>query len=87
MVGALLPLGFLAPGKDAVVRDVVGEKGLRNRLQELGFARGRVVRIIQSQPCGPLIISLGEARVVLGRGAALRIMVEQLANGGQSANQ
>ncbi|MEW6457676.1 MAG: FeoA family protein [Bacillota bacterium] len=78
MFNAVLPLGFLTPGREAVVRDVVGGKELRRRLGELGFVRGSVVRIVQSQPCGPLIISLGDGRVALGRGAAQKIMVEEL---------
>ncbi|MDA8096149.1 MAG: FeoA domain-containing protein [Clostridia bacterium] len=80
MLNAVLPLGFLTPGRDAVVRDVVGGKELRQRLCEMGFARGSLVRIVQSQPCGPLIISLGDGRIVLGRGVAQKIMVEEVDN-------
>ncbi|MDZ4042380.1 MAG: FeoA domain-containing protein [Eubacteriales bacterium] len=80
VVQAILPLGFLTPGRDAVVRDVVGARNLRQRLNEMGFARGTVVRIVQSQPCGPIIISIGDSRVVLGWGAAQKVMVEEVGN-------
>jgi ferrous iron transport protein A len=78
VLSSVLPLGFLAPGREAVVREVSGGKELRRRLGELGFVRGSVVRVVQSQSCGPLIISLGDGRVALGRGAAQKIMVEEL---------
>lgn len=75
---AVLPLGFLAPGRVATVKDIIGGRNLRCRLTELGFVAGAKVRVFQNQPCGPVIVSLGDGRVAIGRGTAQKIMVEEL---------
>ncbi|HHY98210.1 MAG TPA: ferrous iron transport protein A [Firmicutes bacterium] len=73
----VLPLVFLPIGRGGVVKEIIGGPGLRKRLADLGFARGAVVRVIQSDR-GPLIVALGDSRVALGYGMAQKVMVEEL---------
>jgi len=73
-----LPLGFLQAGRKAVVKDLAGGRGLRQRLTEMGVARGTRLRVVRNDGYGPLIMAIGEARLVIGRGMALKIMVEQV---------
>jgi len=72
-----LPLGFLQAGCSAVVREFQGGKSLRQRLIELGLVHGTRVRVVKNDRGGPLIISVGEGRLAIGRGMALKIMVEE----------
>ncbi len=72
-----LPLGFLQAGCSAVVRECQGGKSLRQRLIELGLVHGTRVRVVKNDRGGPLIISVGEGRLAIGRGMALKIMVEE----------
>ncbi|MEW5763038.1 MAG: ferrous iron transport protein A [Bacillota bacterium] len=77
---ALLPLGLLSPGESGTVRDVMGGRHIRSRLGEMGLMPGSKVRVLQNQPCGPLIVTLGDVRLVLGRGVAQKILVEENAS-------
>ncbi len=79
MSGKIVPLGFLKPGYDALVTDFDGGIGLRQRLTEMGLFRGAKVKVIKNDMGGPLIISNGDGRLAIGRGMALRIMVEEVA--------
>jgi len=73
-----LPLGLLRPGQIGIVRDIAGGRQVRGRLSELGILPGARVRVCQNQPSGPLIISLGDGRVAIGRGVAQKILVEEV---------
>lgn len=77
MGGSVLPLGFLQVGRDAVVKDLDSGKSLRQRLSEMGIVRGTRIRIIKNDMGGPLIISVGDGRLAIGRGMALKILVEE----------
>lgn len=75
---AVLPLGFLSSGQEAVIKDIAAGNHLRGRLFELGFITGAKVCVVQNQPSGPLMVALGNGRVVIGRGEAQKIMVEEV---------
>lgn len=78
MEGSLLPLSLLAPGKKALVRGITGGRGMRQKLAAMGFSPGLSVRVLQNNCRGPLIVSLGNTRVALGRGLAQKITVEEI---------
>jgi ferrous iron transport protein A len=75
---ALLPLAFLPPGREVVVRGLAGGRGMRRRLTDMGIAPGAKVRVVRNDGHGPLLMALGEARLAVGRGVALKIMVEEV---------
>lgn len=81
MDGSVLPLGFLQAGRIGVVRDLAGGRGLRQRLVEMGLVSGARVKVIKNETGGPLIISVGDGRLAVGRGMSLKIMVEELREG------
>ncbi|MBM7854900.1 ferrous iron transport protein A [Desulfohalotomaculum tongense] len=72
------PLWFLGMNRTGVVREIAGGRGVRKRLTGMGFIEGVTVRIIKNDNYGPLIVSLGEGRLVLGQGVANKIMVEEV---------
>lgn len=78
MYSGVLPLGFLQAGCDAVVRELKGGRNLCQRLLEMGLVRGASIRVVKNDMGGPLIISVGEGRLAVGRGMALNILVEQV---------
>jgi len=78
MSSKVLPLGFLQADRDAVVRDFNGGRGLHQRLAGLGIVCGNRVQVIKNEMGGPLIISVGGGRLIIGRGMALKIMVEEV---------
>jgi ferrous iron transport protein A len=73
----MMPLAMARTGVDLRLRDIQGGYRLRQRLADLGLTPGSVVRVVQSEGGGPLIIALrDDARLALGRGMAFKIMVE-----------
>jgi len=70
-----VPLAFLSENKQATVVEVVGGRGLVRRLYELGFTPGTKVRVISSSFPGPVLVDVKGARIALGRGVTMKIIV------------
>lgn len=72
------PLGYIQPNQERVITEIIGGYGLREKLTGMGLVKGKVVRMIQNDGYGPVIIAIGETRLGLGRGMAQKIMVESV---------
>ena len=75
MVKATLPLAMVPPGKDVILVSIIGGRGIRARLTDMGLNEGIKLRILHSQPPGPCIILMGSTRLVLGYGITQKILV------------
>jgi len=72
-------LDSLAPGRTALVLDVVGEDRLSKRLSDLGFWSGTRIEVIRRAPFGdPTQYRLQGYRIALRRAEAQRVVVEEL---------
>lgn len=69
------PLATLPPGEEAIVVEVQGGHGLRNRLTAMGLIPGTPVRLLQNRSSGPVLVQVRDARIALGRGVAHKIIV------------
>ncbi|RKQ83686.1 FeoA family protein [Brockia lithotrophica] len=69
-----VPLALLRPNEQGVIADIVGGTDAHVRLLELGFTRGREVRVLKND-FGPLIVALNEQRIALGHGMAQKVLV------------
>jgi ferrous iron transport protein A len=67
-------------GKRTLVRKLRGGKEFVNRMAALGFTVGAEVQIVQNYRRGPLIALVRGSRVALGRGEALKVMVEEISD-------
>jgi len=76
--GAAVPvvLGTLPEGARGRLVAVVGGLGLRSRLAAMGLRPGATVRVVHNGGGGPFVVAVGEARIVLGRGMARKVLVE-----------
>lgn len=72
----VFPLGFLEVSHNAVISELIGGKRLVQRLVEMGLVKGAKISVLKNDGDGPLIVSLGAGRLAIGRGMALKIMVE-----------
>lgn len=72
------PLSSLKPGERGVVVGLSGGRGLTSRLISLGFTLGTEVTLLQNYGRGPLLVTVRDTRVALGRGEALKVLVETL---------
>ncbi len=77
MIGHILPLSMLPSGKNASIRRLAEGEKVRERLMSMGFIPGIDVSVVRNDRHGPLIISLLNSRVIIGRGMAQKILVEE----------
>ena len=75
-------LGTVRGGESAQIIGMQGGHHFLSRLASLGFTPGARLRMVQNYGRGPLLVSLRDTRVALGRGEAEKIMVEPLAEAG-----
>jgi ferrous iron transport protein A len=71
-------LSTLSAGAKAVVVKLIGGHDMLSRMATLGFTPGAEVTVVQNFGHGPLIVSVRDARIALGRGEASKICVRQL---------
>ncbi|HIQ06628.1 MAG TPA: ferrous iron transport protein A [Anaerolineae bacterium] len=72
-------LTMATPGEDVKLVAIRGGRGIRQRLADVGLTPGTVLRVVQTDDWGPLIVAFREdARLALGRGMAHKMIVEPL---------
>ncbi|MCK4260716.1 MAG: ferrous iron transport protein A [Halanaerobiales bacterium] len=74
-MASALPLGLMVSGQNGKIKEIVGGKGFRERLMEMGFNKGSTIKVIRNDS-GPLIVIVKESRMAVGRGMAQKIFVE-----------
>ena len=73
-----MPIGYANQGEVFKIREIVGGRGISVRLSEIGVYPGSTVKIISNQGTGPIVIGIGDAKVALGRGMAMKIIGEPI---------
>lgn len=48
------------------------------RLMEMGMIIGEKIKIITKQPYGPVLVEVKDSRIAIGRGLAMKIIVEEI---------
>ncbi len=71
----LVTLDSLPDGHEASIVALQGGHGFVGRLSALGFTPGARVRMVRNPRGGPLIVSILDTQIALGRGQAHRILV------------
>jgi len=75
----MMPLIMASPGEDVKLIAIRGGRGIRKRLADMGLTPGTVLRVVQRDEWGPLIVAFkDDARLALGRGMAHKMAVEPL---------
>ncbi len=69
-------LDEIPPGECIIVRKLYGGKDFTSRMAALGFTMGAEVKVVQNFGHGPMIVTVRDTRVALGRGQAIKIQVE-----------
>ena len=68
-------LAAKAAGELAFVVGMNGGNRVRSRLESMGLVPGAQIEVVNNAGCGPLLVSLGEGRITLGRGIAEKVLV------------
>ncbi len=71
----LVPLSALQPGETGIMHDLVGGRSFICRLAALGFTPGAEVQMIQNFGHGPVIVSIRDTRIALGRREAAKVLL------------
>ncbi|MGE4505749.1 MAG: ferrous iron transport protein A [Desulfovibrionaceae bacterium] len=75
MSGKSISLASLRSGATALVVGLdVGRKAL-SRLESLGILPGCEVSVLTNNQTGPLLVSVGEGKIMVERGIASKVMV------------
>jgi len=69
-------LSTLRPGETGQVHELAGGRGFVCRLAALGLTPGARIKMVQNFGHGPLIVLVRETRLALGRGEAMKVLVE-----------
>jgi ferrous iron transport protein A len=64
------------------IHEIRGGHNFLSRLASLGFTPGAPLKVIQNYGRGPIIVSLRDTRVALGRGEAAKIVVAESQDAG-----
>jgi ferrous iron transport protein A len=68
-------LSELESSQGAAIVELQGGHGFRSRLAALGFTPGAEVRMLRNLSHGPVIVTIRDTRIVLGRQEAERVLV------------
>ena len=75
----LVPLVNLASGETGVVSDIIGGRGVINRLNALGIIPGKkIIKISAMMLHGPVVVRVGSAEIALGFGMANKIIISRV---------
>lgn len=70
-----MPLTIIQTGRRVKLVSIDAGEGLEGRLASLGLVPGAEVEVMSNLTRGPVILLLGESRIMLGRGMAEKIRV------------
>jgi ferrous iron transport protein A len=73
----IIPLSDLHPGEEAAIVNLAGCAGCAGRLAALGFTPGATLRVMRNSGHGPILVSLLDTQIALGRGQAKGIQVHR----------
>lgn len=68
-------LSTVKSGTSVEIQRMLGGHHFLSRLASLGFTPGARLRVVQNYGRGPIIVSVRETRVALGRGESEKILV------------
>jgi Fe2+ transport system protein FeoA len=71
----MVPLSKLDVGEVGLVQELDGGRGVVSRLAVLGFTPNAEVKVVQNFGRGPLLVTVRDTRIALGRGEAGKIKV------------
>lgn len=79
-----IPLAMLPVGAKGKISRIHGGRGVVRRLSDMGFVPDVEVKVVHSHASpnpghgGPLVVEVKDSRIALGRGVAMKIIVEKI---------
>jgi ferrous iron transport protein A len=73
-------LDEMKTGKRSFIRRLCGGNDFMSRMAALGFSIGEEIQVVQNYSHGPIIVSVRDTHVALGRGEAKKVLVEEVSD-------
>lgn len=70
-----MPLAMMEQGETRVITDFKGQEEMKRHLNDLGFIKGELVRVLGENPSGMILLVKG-SKIALNRALANKIIVE-----------
>ena len=71
-----MPLTTVKLGQKVRLKSVNAGRGLTSRLSAMGIVPGVELVVVNTTFAGPMVVMVKESKVILGRGIAMKMMVE-----------
>ncbi|MBN2480014.1 MAG: ferrous iron transport protein A [Parachlamydiales bacterium] len=68
----------LESNKSAKIIKILGERGVLKKLSSMGLIVGATVKMAKNDFTGPIILSINNTKVILGRGLSSKIEINIL---------
>ena len=78
----MYPLAFAKEGEEVVVKRIDAGYGAMQKLVSMGINIGSKLKVIRNQN-GPVMVSAKGSNIAIGRGLAMKIMVEECRGEGE----
>ena len=75
---SIMPLAVVSPDKKVKIVSIVGGRGVREHLFNIGLGVGIEVEVLKQGAPGPFLIAFKETRLAIGQGVAQKIMVSEI---------
>ena len=74
----IMPLAVVSPGNKVRIISIVGGRGVREHLFNIGLDVGTEIEVLRQGAPGPFLIAFKETRLAIGHGVAQKIMVSEI---------
>ena len=75
MKTSIVPLALVSSGKKVKIVSIVGGRGLREHLVNMGLDVGSEIEVLKQGKPGSFLVAVKETRLAIGQGMAQKIMV------------
>lgn len=74
----IIPLAMVGSNKEVELVSIIGGRGLKARLVDMGLIEGVKFKVFHTHYPGPCIILVGNTRLILGYGVSQKILVKEV---------
>jgi len=74
---SIMPLAMVSAGNKVRIVSIVGGRGVREHLLDVGLDVGMEVEVLRQGAPGPFLIAIKETRLAIGQGISQKIMVSE----------
>lgn len=71
-----MPLTNVKLGQKVRLKSIGAGRALRSRLSAMGIVPGVELVVVNTTFAGPMVVMVKDSKVILGRGIAMKMMVE-----------